>query len=328
MTCQARTSYTEDEVLWGHRFLPVMSLEEGFFRVDYSQFHITFEVPTPVYSVKEHEEKNSLPSPLSTPVHALSESHGPRRDRVFSVDYINSLDRKGSSLWGRGSTAKQAAEDELFWEGGPAEKGASAQLPALWEGLQHGRLAPEAAAPQLLLPGSRGGESAATQVPQGGLRTHDQVYWRPVPAQPSTFSVPCSGPHAQPVDHGRRTAGGQPATKAAEDERRPLKSTRDSLWPPTADTQEETDSEMDFTIDKKKTNGLPTIYWFVFSWDATFTGITVISVFHSSGIHAKQQENTNFMLDPNLIILPELCMYTLNPLFNAPLHYIVNLSFI
>uniref|UniRef100_A0A3Q2YL64 Inward rectifier potassium channel C-terminal domain-containing protein n=1 Tax=Hippocampus comes TaxID=109280 RepID=A0A3Q2YL64_HIPCM len=63
MTCQARTSYTEDEVLWGHRFLPVMSLEEGFFRVDYSQFHSTFEVPTPAYSVKEHEEKNSLPSP-------------------------------------------------------------------------------------------------------------------------------------------------------------------------------------------------------------------------------------------------------------------------
>ncbi|XP_077414913.1 G protein-activated inward rectifier potassium channel 1-like [Vanacampus margaritifer] len=87
MTCQARTSYTEDEVLWGHRFLPVMSLEEGFFRVDYSQFHSTFEVPTPAYSVKEHEEKNSLPSPVSTP--ALTESQGARRDRVFSVDCIN-----------------------------------------------------------------------------------------------------------------------------------------------------------------------------------------------------------------------------------------------
>ncbi|XP_019753082.1 G protein-activated inward rectifier potassium channel 1 [Hippocampus comes] len=87
MTCQARTSYTEDEVLWGHRFLPVMSLEEGFFRVDYSQFHSTFEVPTPAYSVKEHEEKNSLPSPVSTP--ALTESQRARRDRVFSVDCIN-----------------------------------------------------------------------------------------------------------------------------------------------------------------------------------------------------------------------------------------------
>lgn len=78
MTCQARTSYTEDEVLWGHRFLPVMSLEEGFFRVDYSQFHSTFEVPTPPYSVKEHEEKSSLPSPMATP----------HRDRVFSVNCL------------------------------------------------------------------------------------------------------------------------------------------------------------------------------------------------------------------------------------------------
>nr|XP_055047706.1 G protein-activated inward rectifier potassium channel 1 [Misgurnus anguillicaudatus] len=69
MTCQARTSYTEDEVLWGHRFLPVMSLEEGFFRVDYSQFHSTFEVPTPPYSVKECEEKSSLTSPTGTPHH-------------------------------------------------------------------------------------------------------------------------------------------------------------------------------------------------------------------------------------------------------------------
>lgn len=88
MTCQARTSYTEDEVLWGHRFLPVMSLEEGFFRVDYSQFHSNFEVPTPPYSVKEHEEKNSLPSPLSTPTPALTDCHGARRNRVFSVDCI------------------------------------------------------------------------------------------------------------------------------------------------------------------------------------------------------------------------------------------------
>lgn len=95
MTCQARTSYTEDEVLWGHRFLPVMSLEEGFFRVDYSQFHSTFEVPTPPYSVKEHEEKNSLPSPLSTPTPALTESHGTRRDRVFSVDCINISEERG-----------------------------------------------------------------------------------------------------------------------------------------------------------------------------------------------------------------------------------------
>ena len=96
MTCQARTSYTEDEVLWGHRFLPVMSLEEGFFRVDYSQFHNHFEVPTPPHSVKEHEEKTSLPSPLSTP--ALGEGRGgPRRERVFSVDCIHAAEERGGA---------------------------------------------------------------------------------------------------------------------------------------------------------------------------------------------------------------------------------------
>ncbi|XP_035522673.1 G protein-activated inward rectifier potassium channel 3-like [Morone saxatilis] len=44
MTCQARTSYTEDEVLWGHRFESCISLEKGAFRVDYSAFDKTFEV--------------------------------------------------------------------------------------------------------------------------------------------------------------------------------------------------------------------------------------------------------------------------------------------
>lgn len=67
MTCQARTSYTEDEVLWGHRFFPVISLEEGFFKVDYSQFHATFEVPTPPYSVKEQDEALLMSSPLTAP---------------------------------------------------------------------------------------------------------------------------------------------------------------------------------------------------------------------------------------------------------------------
>lgn len=82
-------------MLWGHRFLPVMSLEEGFFRVDYSQFHSTFEVPTPLYSVKEHEEKTSLPSPAATP--ALGEARG-RRERVFSVDCIDTIEEQAGRL--------------------------------------------------------------------------------------------------------------------------------------------------------------------------------------------------------------------------------------
>ncbi|KAH1174214.1 hypothetical protein KIL84_002358 [Mauremys mutica] len=90
MTCQARTSYTEDEVLWGHRFLPVMSLEDGFFRVDYSQFHATFEVPTPPYSVKQQEESLSLPSPFNTPIG----NNRNRREHICSLDCIDILEEK------------------------------------------------------------------------------------------------------------------------------------------------------------------------------------------------------------------------------------------
>ncbi|XP_036110514.1 G protein-activated inward rectifier potassium channel 1 isoform X1 [Molossus molossus] len=86
MTCQARTSYTEDEVLWGHRFFPVISLEEGFFKVDYSQFHTTFEVPTPPYSVKEQEEMLLMSSPLIAP--AITNS----KERHNSVECLDGLD--------------------------------------------------------------------------------------------------------------------------------------------------------------------------------------------------------------------------------------------
>ncbi|XP_075580456.1 G protein-activated inward rectifier potassium channel 3 [Pelecanus crispus] len=52
MTCQARSSYLADEVLWGHRFTPLLSLEEGFYEVDYGGFHQTVPVPTPACSAR------------------------------------------------------------------------------------------------------------------------------------------------------------------------------------------------------------------------------------------------------------------------------------
>ncbi|XP_076004831.1 G protein-activated inward rectifier potassium channel 3 [Genypterus blacodes] len=53
MTCQARSSYLAEEVQWGHRFSPMMSLAEGFFDIDYGAFHHTFEVDTPSVSARE-----------------------------------------------------------------------------------------------------------------------------------------------------------------------------------------------------------------------------------------------------------------------------------
>uniref|UniRef100_A0A3B1KLT6 G protein-activated inward rectifier potassium channel 3 n=1 Tax=Astyanax mexicanus TaxID=7994 RepID=A0A3B1KLT6_ASTMX len=62
MTCQARTSYTEDEIIWGHRFESCISLEKGAFRVDYSAFHKTFEVQTSRESAKEMAERKDRES--------------------------------------------------------------------------------------------------------------------------------------------------------------------------------------------------------------------------------------------------------------------------
>ncbi|XP_063291908.1 G protein-activated inward rectifier potassium channel 4-like isoform X2 [Pelobates fuscus] len=58
MTCQARSSYVEHEVLWGYRFMPVLTLEEGFYEVDYDTFHNTYETPTPSCSAKDLAEQN------------------------------------------------------------------------------------------------------------------------------------------------------------------------------------------------------------------------------------------------------------------------------
>ncbi|KAI4889427.1 hypothetical protein NFI96_004165 [Prochilodus magdalenae] len=56
MTCQARSSYLDSEVLWGERFTPVLSLEEGFYEVDYDTFHQTYPTPTPTCSARELAE--------------------------------------------------------------------------------------------------------------------------------------------------------------------------------------------------------------------------------------------------------------------------------
>ncbi|XP_055501115.1 G protein-activated inward rectifier potassium channel 2 [Leucoraja erinacea] len=56
MTCQARSSYVTSEILWGYRFTPALSLEEGFYEVDYNNFHETYETKTPACSAREMSE--------------------------------------------------------------------------------------------------------------------------------------------------------------------------------------------------------------------------------------------------------------------------------
>jgi hypothetical protein len=54
-TFQARTSYLPHEILWGHRFEPMMLYrrDHNKYQVNFSAFHSTYEVDTPICSSYE-----------------------------------------------------------------------------------------------------------------------------------------------------------------------------------------------------------------------------------------------------------------------------------
>ena len=69
-TTQARSSYLPNEILWGHRFQPMVSydVESGSYTVDYRGFDKTYEVDTPLCSMKELDEyykTHGMTSPVS-----------------------------------------------------------------------------------------------------------------------------------------------------------------------------------------------------------------------------------------------------------------------
>lgn len=69
MTTQFRSSYLAREVLWGHRFEPVIYEDRDRYKVDYARFHKTYEVPsTPHLSAKELSEAPSRASSTASPV--------------------------------------------------------------------------------------------------------------------------------------------------------------------------------------------------------------------------------------------------------------------
>lgn len=61
---QARSSYLPSEIYWGRRFEQLVGYKKdtGEFRVDYSKFNGTYEVPTPTCSAKQLEELKSVSS--------------------------------------------------------------------------------------------------------------------------------------------------------------------------------------------------------------------------------------------------------------------------
>ena len=88
MTCQARSSYLDTEVLWGYRFTPVLSLEKGFYEVDYNNFHEVYETNTPACSAKELAAK-LREEPLLPQLSLLSPE-----PKIHTFDPLNRLSRQ------------------------------------------------------------------------------------------------------------------------------------------------------------------------------------------------------------------------------------------
>ncbi|XP_055051088.2 ATP-sensitive inward rectifier potassium channel 12 [Misgurnus anguillicaudatus] len=112
MTTQARSSYLSREILWGHRFEPVIFEDLDRYQVDYARFHKTYEVPsTPTCSAKELKELSGHRSADSsrslTPVkrwtRTLTPSHSP------------------SAFCYENEVALCCGEDEGFREGGDVD---------------------------------------------------------------------------------------------------------------------------------------------------------------------------------------------------------------
>ncbi|XP_057693906.1 potassium inwardly rectifying channel subfamily J member 11, like [Corythoichthys intestinalis] len=61
ISMQARTSYTPDEILWGRRFVSIVSEEDGRYCVDYSKFGNTLPVRMSSLSAKELDQTRGGP---------------------------------------------------------------------------------------------------------------------------------------------------------------------------------------------------------------------------------------------------------------------------
>lgn len=60
ITMQARTSYTPEEILWGRRFVSIMTEEDARYSVDYSKFGNTVPVRMPALSAKELDQTRGV----------------------------------------------------------------------------------------------------------------------------------------------------------------------------------------------------------------------------------------------------------------------------
>ncbi|XP_051239696.1 ATP-sensitive inward rectifier potassium channel 12-like [Dicentrarchus labrax] len=83
MTTQARSSYLAKEIMWGHRFEPVVFEKGDRYQVDYSRFHKTYEVPsTPHCSARELSQMTGRGGQSSSSSSSYSRSPSPFAPRA------------------------------------------------------------------------------------------------------------------------------------------------------------------------------------------------------------------------------------------------------
>lgn len=120
MTCQARSSYVSSEIKWGYRFTPVLTLEDGFYEVDYNSFHSIYETNTPSCSAKELCELHnrarlpltwSLASKLSQ--QGLEESQAPQESPVDPQDDKSERTEDKSQTERNGDISKMESESKV-----------------------------------------------------------------------------------------------------------------------------------------------------------------------------------------------------------------------
>lgn len=73
-TTQARSSYLNVEILWGHRFVPVVfyNKDRQAFEIDYSKFDETIQVDTPLCSARELSEFYKIQDSFQSPGKIIS----------------------------------------------------------------------------------------------------------------------------------------------------------------------------------------------------------------------------------------------------------------
>ena len=99
MTCQARSSYVSSEIKWGYRFTPVLTLEDGFYEVDYNSFHNIYETTTPSCSARELSDMSGrMRLPLTWSLASkLSQQGLPDTHLESNVKKLADLDSKEDS---------------------------------------------------------------------------------------------------------------------------------------------------------------------------------------------------------------------------------------